>query len=280
MQARHHIDSCWYPGTNVLVSKSEISCSIDQGNPYDLVQAFEDAPHVELMNLSCDQDWKAFVTRWGPLGISGIELRRGRSKMRLDWCWAFQRRITAFSKLLGSFGKTEERARLQQFLATASEEAKHRDLGIHNATLNFHAFLTTDAFARQLAEQVGEEGSGLESLQCSWLEQADARAVHDAIGYLIQTTSFVSAPSLYVRTVGKRRVVMARLGLDNLEDSLEWMIWNGYWMKKPQLFCQECQRAFRPESAHPRKYCCNECAHRATDRAWRRKQRAKRRKLE
>jgi hypothetical protein len=212
------------------------------------------------------------------LWISDPERIKGRSWMRLDWCWFFQRRFTAFAKLLDSFGRPEQRDRLRDYLERSDEEANGRDLGIATAKLFFGVFLSHDALAQRLCQQGKDTDMSFDSLQSTWLEQADDAAVARAVADLIQKNPVTAMPSFSISTEHRRQVITAQLGLDDLETALEWMIWNSYWMKRPQMFCQECQSAFRPESAHPRKYCNSECAHRATDRAWRRKKRAREKK--
>ena len=280
MQLRKHIDSLWYRGKGVSVSKSEVTCTLDQQRPYDLARAYERAPYVELENLECDQDWATFVARWGPLWISDAERIKGRSWMRLDCCWYFQRRFTAFAKLLDSFGKPKQRDRLRDYLERSDEEANGRGLGITTPRVIIGLVLSHDALAQRLFQQAKGADMSSDPLQSAWLEQADDAAVSSAVAEVIQKTFVAAMPSFSISTEHKRQVITAQLGLDNLETALEWMVWNSYWMKKPQMFCQECQRAFRPESAHPRKYCTSECAHRATDRAWRRKKRAREKKGE
>ena len=280
MQPRQHIDNNWYRGKGVSVSKSEVTCTLDQQRPYDLARAYERAPYIELENLKCDQDWATFVARWGPLWISVVERIKGRSWMRLDWCWHFQRRFTAFAKLLDSFGRPEQRDRLRDYLERSDEEANGRSLGTATAKSIFAGVLEYDALAQRLCRQAGATGMLFGPLQSAWLEQADDTAVSSAVAKVVQANPVTAVPSFSIGTEHRRQVITAQLGLDNLETALEWMVWNSYWMKKPQMFCQECQRAFRPESAHPRKYCTSECAHRATDRAWRRKKRAREKKGE
>jgi hypothetical protein len=59
--------------------------------------------------------------------------------------------------------------------------------------------------------------------------------------------------------------------LHSLWDALRWMLFFDEWNDRPPMVCQECPKIFRPSSAHKMKYCSPECAHRATNRAWRRK---------
>src|SRR5215469_14765008 len=129
MQGRHHIDSHpWYRPISkkaVSLSKDEIACTLDRLRPYDLAQAYEKAPYVALMNLSCDQDWAEFVGRWGPLRMSEDERRQGRSRMRLDRAWAFQRRFKSYARLLKCFGQPGlEGEKLRDFLKASEQESR------------------------------------------------------------------------------------------------------------------------------------------------------------
>jgi len=280
MQLRQHIDNPWYRAKHVSVSKAEITCVLDQRRPYDLAQAYQYGPHVELLNLSCDQDWAGFVARWGPLLISEVEQTQGRSRMQLDRCWAFQRRFKSYAELLEGFGHAHlEGEKLRNFLKASEEESKSWGLGSPaTATVPFLAWLQNDPLVCQLFEKASVDCANLDEGFPLWLRIADQQSVRQAVAYVIRNVSFAGTGSLVAEWKGVRPRITARVDLGSLGEALEWMLWNSYWMKKPQIFCQECQRAFWPESAHPRKYCSHECAHRATDRAWRRKQRAQEKK--
>jgi len=277
MQVRYHIDSRpieyrWYRGKEASISKEEIICLLDQQRPYDLAQAYEKGPHVDLMNLSCDQDWVAFVNRWGPLWMSGIERSQGRSRTRLEWCWAFQRCLKSYARLLECFGRPGlEGHRLRDFLNASEDENRVRGRKPPaTATVHFFVALQLDPAAQHNFDEEFK----------LWLRHASQPDVRRVIADVIKFVSFAATGCLVAEWQGVRPRIAARLTLDSLDEALEWMVWNGYWMKKPQMFCQECQRAFRPESAHPRKYCSYDCAHRATDRAWHKRKRAMEKKGE
>jgi hypothetical protein len=289
MQLRNHIEIPWYRAKDVSVSKDDIACILDQRRPYDLAQAYEDAPHVALMNLSCDQDWAKFVGRWGPLWMSEVERKQGQSRMRLDWSWAFQRLFKSYARLLDCFGRPglEEGERLLDFLKASEEESRARGReSPANATVYFFAALQRELAALELCQIAPPlDPAALELYQGNfdedftlWLRHASRPSVRRVVAYVINHASFVATGCLVAEWEGVRPRITARLTLDSLEEALEWMLWNSYWMKNPLLFCQECQRAFRPESAHPRKYCSSECAHRATDRSWHRRKSAARKR--
>jgi hypothetical protein len=79
---------------------------------------------------------------------------------------------------------------------------------------------------------------------------------------------------LVCRRKRDRRFVEAGWTISCLEDALRWMIWYDEFSKHPLVCCSECRTVFRRETAHSKKYCTHDCAHRATARVWQRKKRA------
>jgi len=283
MKVQHHINTqLWPRGENVSFQERDgkryLQCTLALDRSYELAVAYTYAPHTAFMNLKSDKELAQFVHAWGPLRLPDAERARGFSSMRLDWCWAFQRRFTAFGRLLESFGRAEEeRARLREYLAMSEEESKVQGLGSPASQIVFVVtWLQSDRLAQQLA--VNASGTDVfDQLISPWLEKANPESVRGAVANLIENVSF--APPAYLKAVweGHRPQITATLGLENLQDALEWMIWNSYWLKDPLMFCRECHKAFRPETGHRRKYDTPECAHRATARNWRRKDLRRRR---
>jgi hypothetical protein len=277
MEVQHHINAGFWPrGEHVSLEDRNgqryVQCSLALDRDYELAAAYTYAPHTAFMNLMSDEDVAQFVSSWGPLRLSDAERATGLSMMRLDAFWAFQRRFAAFGKLLESFGRAaQERVRLREYLAISEEESKVRGLGSPSSQTVFVAtWLQTDRLAQQLAPKA--YGTDIfDQLISPWLEKASPESARGVIAHLVENASF--APPAYLKAEWKRRRprITATLGLENLEDALEWMIWNSYWLESPLMFCRECHKAFRPETAHRRKYDSPECAHRATARRWRRK---------
>ncbi len=276
MEVQHHINiGCWPRGRNVSIidrdGQKYVQCRLALDRAYELAAAYTYAPHTAFMNLRSNEDLAKFVSSWGPLRLSDAERANGLSTMRLDWCWAFQRRFAAYGRLLDSFGNAaEERTSLQEFVATAEEESRVRELGSRaHATVFLANWILTDRPDQQLAETA----SGAEifdQVVSPWLEKAESESIRGGVAHLIEYLSFAPSACLKAEWKGRRPRITANLGLDNLEDALEWMIWNSYWLKNPLMFCKECHKAFRPETAHRRKYDTPKCAHRATARRWRR----------
>lgn len=277
MEVQHHINTqLWPRGENVSFQdrggKRYLQCTLALDRSYELAAAYTYAPHTEFMNLKSDKELAQFVHAWGPLRLPDAERARGFSSMRLDWCWAFQRRFTAFGRLLESFGRAEEeRARLREYLAMSEEECKVRELGsIANSTGFLFNWMQTDRLAQQLAAKTSGP-DGPDQVISAWFEKANSESVRSAVAYLIERVSYTQPAYIKPEWEGRRPRISVSLGLENLEDALEWMIWNSYWLEDPLMFCRECHKAFRPETAHRRKYDSYECAHRATARSWRRK---------
>ena len=282
MEVQHHINTqLWPRGENVSFQdrdgKRYLQCTLALDRSYELAAAYTYAPHTAFMNLKSDKELAQFVHAWGPLRLPDAERARAFSTMRLDWCWAFQRRFTAFGRLLESFGRAEEeRTRLREYLAMSEEESKVRELGPASQTVLVATWLETDSLAHQLAAKAHGTDILIQVIG-PWLEKANTESVRGVAAYLIEHVSY--APPAYIKAEwkGRRSRITATLGLENLEDALEWMIWNSYWLKDPLMFCRECHKAFRPETSHRRKFDTPECAHRATARNWRRKDLRRRR---
>jgi hypothetical protein len=66
--------------------------------------------------------------------------------------------------------------------------------------------------------------------------------------------------------------------LEDLWSALQWMIFYDEWNERPPTLCTECPKIFRARNANQTKYCSPKCAHRATNREWRRRELRKQRK--
>jgi len=280
MQLQHHVNAGFWPrGKDVAIQEREgqryLQCALSSRH-YELAAAYTYAPYADFMNLVNDQDLQRFVRAWGPLRLSPEEKRVGLSEMRLDWCWAFQRRFRAFGSLLETFGKKDsERARLREFLAASQVQNVVRAF---RSETNENVFLSGFLQTEQAFQQLLRKASGPYQALILWLEEADSESIRGAVAFLIKQFSFT--PSAYLMPEGKgyKSRIFASLGLECLEDALEWMIWNSYWQRNPLIFCRECRKAIRSDSAHKRKYCGYDCAHRVAARKWRRKDLKRRRK--
>ncbi len=138
-------------------------------------------------------------------------------------------------------------------------------LGPAHPTVVLVAWLHTDRLAQRLATNA----AGPDTLGLAiglWLEQAEPQSIRRATAHVIEHASYSQLACLKPGLKGRKPEIRASLGLTSLEEALEWVIWNSYWLKNPLMFCRECHRAFRPETAHRRKYDTPGCAHRATAR--------------
>lgn len=168
--SRHRSSAGW---------KEEITCALDQ--PYELAQAFKNAPHVALMNLSCDQEWAKFVARWGPLQMSDHERRQRRSRMQLDRCRAFQR-FRSYGRLLDCFRRMDlEGEKLREFLKAAEEESRCWRLGLPTpATTAFFIALQHEHAALELSRTTSMRRARavLESVHCGKNGVGVSQALH------------------------------------------------------------------------------------------------------
>jgi hypothetical protein len=113
-----------------------------------------------------------------------------------------------------------------------------------------------------------------------WAESASIDSVKKALVLFVE--GCVSAPTGYMRVEERRSgfVLKPSFLLPNLWEALTWMVWLDEWNGWPPPVCLECHKVFPQLTAHERKYCSPKCAHRATNRKWRRKDlRARKQKL-
>lgn len=270
MQLQHHIHECLWPRCNAVEVQGEwIYCELAVDRQYDLVKAYPKTPHVQFMNCEAIDDLRAFTLAWGPLFLvreHGIdEISRAKAIRRLDELRAHRRWLRAIKGLLEACrGRVDERSALVEFLAADSDLER-----TSSATSSGQIPL----FQTVLQQSFGYAGDSI-----TWADSADTASVKIALALCVE--AHVSAPTGCVR-VEKRRgrmEVNAGFSLPTLWEALLWMVWLDEWKGWPPSVCIECHKIFPQLTAHERKYCCQSCAHRATNRAWRRRDLRKRRK--
>ena len=112
----------------------------------------------------------------------------------------------------------------------------------------------------------------------AWAASTDIASVRNALSLSVET--HVQAPVGCVRVERKRKgfEITPNFSIVSLWEALQWMIWLDEWNGWPPPACLECHRIFPQLTAHERKYCSQKCAHRATNREWRRKDLRQRKK--
>ena len=114
----------------------------------------------------------------------------------------------------------------------------------------------------------------------AWARSASIGDIRRVLASSVEDTLRSPRGSGFCVTVqGKRFTIRPSYQLYSLWNALIWMVWFDEWNRWPPRACPECQKIFRPSTAHKKKYCDYACAHRAANRKYRR-QDLRRRKLE
>lgn len=236
-----------------------LQCCLDM-RTYDLTQAYEYDPHVWLSNSDTDDKLMEFVRVWGPLYLSGEESSSGMASHPLGYYRAFQRWLRALIDLLAAFKAAEdEQLALVRFVEAEYESGRHSHIASDESALLFG-----------LRAYLGITGNIVD-----WVKGAKLGDLRVATDFAIQLATL--APMgwyLLGRRERGRRCLEARWRITTLKEALVWMIWYDEFTQHAIVCCRECRQVFRGETAHARKYCSHECAHRATAREWQRGKRA------
>jgi hypothetical protein len=266
-QVQHRINTKegeWRPCQNVVLSDGVLHCTLALDRKYVLTEAYRDDLHISFSNIETDDDLRAFVHAWGPLYLTDEQRRRGTASFPLGPFRTFQRWLRALLNLLAAFKRAEgERAALQEFIEAEFEYDRNSPVP---------ALLPQEPpLLAGLRCQFGISGDLVD-----WTQGAGLRAVRAATDFLVSCTP-VGTPRAGLTCLRKpnRRQIEATWAVSSLEDALRWMVWYDEYTKHSLVCCQECRKVFRAETAHARKYCSHECAHRATAREWQRRKRGK-----
>jgi hypothetical protein len=155
-------------------------------------------------------------------------------------------------------GRNDERGALAEFLAAEG------DLDL---TSNTYVLGQAPLFHTILNQQFGYAGDSI-----AWVASARNNAVNEALCFSVEMNVRAPVGCLRVeRKKGKSCKITPGFFLPTLWDALLWMIWQDESNGWPPPACRECHRIFPRSSAHERKYCSGVCAHRVTNREWRRK---------
>jgi hypothetical protein len=244
-------DGKWPRCQDVISRDGELRCTLALDQTYDLTAAYKSDLHIRFANAHTDSRLIAFVRAWGPLYLPNAQVPQdGVVSLPLHRCHAYRRWLRAFLNLLSAFKWAEnERAALLEFLHAEDERY---DGEPESLRLLQNAFRITGAIA-------------------DWVNRAELRTVRAATDYLVPIAPVHPLlVNLTCRRERNERYVAAGWTFLNLEEALRWMVWYDEFTQHPIICCQDCRTVFRVDSAHARKYCSPECAHRATARIWQR----------
>jgi hypothetical protein len=234
-----------------------------KGRAYDLVKAYEKEPHVEFANCKKDEDFRRFVLRWGPLRVSDDVLMTGLGREPIRYYQADSRMLRAMLGIMGACrGRKDLRAPLVEFFKAQINHFPLLDSSIRKTFSELVALEEISAVCRH--ELVRDP--------IKWATEASIAEIQKVLASCIER--WCHAPSRWGLRVQETKTgleIKPSFELHSLIDALRWMIFYDEWNHRPPTLCSECPRIFRPDTAHERKFCSPECAHRAANRAWRRK---------
>jgi hypothetical protein len=265
MQLQHHVHDIavdvWPRCTQVEEGDGNIFCKFAEARTYDLVKAYAKTPHITFMNCDKDVEFVKFVSAWGPLLLFPEDLARGWALVPLRNYRARRDLLRAVTRIMSACkGFQDERESLKEFIA---------------AILNM---VPPGPVREPLKKSVYFELiSSLPSLQrkgdpIKWAESARTADIRRVLASCVQ--DWFRSPSRWgfrVQARGKVFEIRPSFELHSLWDGMRWMLFFDEWNLRPPIVCQECPTIFRPKTAHIMKFCSPDCAHRATNRVWRRK---------
>ncbi len=257
MQLQHHVNflrnGYWPRCREVSVVDGQLRCLLALDRTYDLIRAYQSDLHLRFMGCASEKQLASFARTWGPLSFSIDEFDRGSCSAPLSSYWNLQGWLKGFVNLLGAFkDSTGEREALHNFIS-ADIDAQGKGEPFSILGLKNQLGIKCDVF--------------------DWLRNSALLDLRSAVDFMIQVTPIGATAHLQcVRSSGKT-AVEGRWGVSTLREALRWMVWYDEFTQHPLVCCQACRKIFRPETAHPRKYCSYECAHRIAAREWQRKQR-------
>jgi hypothetical protein len=265
MEHQHHIHALkrgmWPRCDSVELKSNVIVCELALDRQYGLVDAYGKAPHVQFLNCRSVDDLRLFTRAWGPLYLvqQPDESKIGTAIRRVDEFQAQRSWLRAVKGMVDACrGLADQRASLSEYLS-AEVDLDRTDPAYQSDKAPFiHSTLEL---------LFGFQGDAI-----AWAESADISSLKRALAFLVETNVTAPLGGLTVEQRGRGFQVKPSSSVHSLWDALRWMLWFDEWNLSPLLCCPECQRIFRPFTAHKtRKYCTYKCAHRATNREWRRK---------
>jgi hypothetical protein len=222
---------------------------------YDLTEAYKSDLHIRFVNAETDTEVIEFVKSWGPLHAIWTAHISDPASSHLSDFRMCQRWLRAFMDLCAAFKKAKrEHATLLEFVEAESELCRSRT--------RISPGLQHLRFTCGIDGSIGD-----------WLKAADLQTVRNAADSLISIAWNPVRMTVSCRRERKRRWIETRYRFTDLEDALVWMVFNDEITKHLVMVCRECRKMFRVDSARVRKYCSNDCGHRATGRDWQRRKR-------
>jgi hypothetical protein len=261
MQIQKHVNpkagGSWYRCERVVFEQGLVKWELSRTGRYELLKAYAQKPHRQLIEAGDDNALRAFVKTWGPL-----------DKLFLPKAWEGTDTITSYRR---------ERDTLQawvRFLA-AIESPRY----LHDAILGLLRLFDKGEFIwfRGRLGISGRLKDGFSNDIERRLGNATQNEIADVCDHLAGIFPLHVFPRFVIDRTGKGSIVAASSGVNSLTTALYWMVWQDIFMENPWQFCEECHKEFQPDFHHERKFCFPECAHRKAARESARRKREKER---
>lgn len=253
----------WYRCKRMEFKGDTAIWELDPTKRYSFSEAYQKAPHRQLLNASDDNALRAFVRAWGPLRFSletwsGSDPIETYRRQRDDW--------TAGIRFLTSVEEPEMQRPALLKLA---------DFRRGESDPPFRLILN---FLRMQFQIPGDlQDSGFDENIYRWLETATQNQIEAATVFLVPLIPFSSRmPGFTLERSGSRYVLKASLGIYSLLEALSWMVWEDVLQRHPIKFCAECRGLIDSTFKYEKKFCSYECAHRQTSRESARRKREER----
>jgi hypothetical protein len=254
----------WARGREVWIKDGYICCKLTT-RTYDLLEEYENLPHLRFIESETKENLVSFVRRWGPLDIRSSEISSGTLRMPIERYRILQRWLKAVVRLMDAYRNSDDdnggecRHWLPKFWL--AEPALRRQLNL----VQISTLTPMEPVMRAICGVPKGEDTA------SWIRSADLEMIRLAVEYVLRNTPLVMGGYLECDWRDRKPEVQARWTVPTLEYALLWMVWCDVMNQHTLTFCRECGKPFRPQSARRRKYCNEVCAHRVAAREWRRK---------
>ena len=260
--------------------EGETACWELENEKYDIIRAYEQAPHRIFLQAEDDDLLLAFLKSWGPLeGDFSTDLQRlavevkGRSVVReLRYERDMLRWTVKLFASIETLDTANQRALLMEFKSLW--EDKRAYVLAERANWTEAMRIRFPEASRYPSIPFRLPGTPAAKITDRWIATASPEYVEELCHGLLNEVH--SEPKLgYALDRGEDRcVVRGIVKFTSLADALRWMLWQDLFQGHPLRFCAECPKLIENSSRHDKKFCSPICASRKTAREWQRRKRA------
>jgi hypothetical protein len=261
MKVQKHVNSkteaFWYRCKRVVFEQDSVKWELKRTGRYELLKAYAQKPHRQLVEASDDDTLRAFIKAWGPLNLSELKAWEG-------------------SDLISNYRRERDTLRAWVRLLAAIESPEY----LYDSILGLlRLFSKGDFIWLRHRLGIGSLEDGFDDDMEKRLVSATPIEIADVCSYLAGIFPLLAFPHFVIDRTGKGSpIVRASSGVTSLTTALYWMVWQDIFMESPWQFCEECHKLFQPDFHHKRKFCLPECAHRKAARESARRKREGERK--